>query len=478
MIVFFIYTILSIIIIKKKTISKQQTKLYVAINYIVLLLHILLINENHLLSFFLVEHDTVLFTEVILETARGNFFHSPHLGSVDSSNYLAHHFSPILLIFVPIMKIIPARMSYVYLLFFFIILVLFFWEKINYKIHNDPEIYFISSIFPIFNHFTYSIFTSYHFELIILTLFIIFMWSILTKKFILNFVIFIMLLLSKEDVSLYLFLFSFVFLFQKRYVHFVLYSTISLLYFLYIPNFFQSYLDQSARINWYNSWLKYGNNHLEITINIVYEIIQNSSLLISIIKGIYKTLIPFLFLPLFAILFFLPSIPIYILHIVSDRIWYNSFYHYYSYPILPFLFYSFAYGLKNYQKIRNKNLKLNIAVLLFLFSYLMYNEKSLPLEMRDIPKDRVSAIRDVIRYIPPGSQVCVQFDLGMFLPRDNPIYPIKNNLVKDYILVDYDGFSPYFSFEDIEIYLKRLEENKKIKLIAKKSKVKLYKMID
>lgn len=376
------------------------------------------------------------------------------------------------------MKIIPTRMAYVYFLSILTGISLVTWERICRHSIRDSYLYFLISVLPFFNPFAYNLLTSYHFEIIVLPLFLVFYLGEIKNNYFLMLPSFLLLLLSKEDVSFYFSLYSLSFLFSKKYFKFFFFFSISSLYFLYVPKFFHQYMDHSASMNWLEAWSNYGKNYIQISKSILLDLFSEWTLLKTLSIKIFVLLIPFSFLPIFGYKVFLFAIPLILLQSSSSRIWYNSFYHYYSYPVLPFLFISALLGLKQLNKFYPFQVNKTIYYLflfpvfinLYLHNYLYHYQT--------IDPERVRNVTSTSALIPPGSQVSAQFDLGMFVSRDNQVYPLQFKYLKEYILVDMNGRSPYLSMTEIQDTLKKLEEFKKLQIISVKNGVKLYKKVD
>ena len=163
------------------------------------------------------------------------------------------------------------------------------------------------------------------------------------------------------------------------------------------------------------------------------------------------------------------------LHIFSSKEWYNSFYHYYSYTVLPFLLYSI---LMLGRKISEKPFeKKSIFILLFWGSvfYSLKGNRDFPQKIGTFDRERVRETQAVVEKISKNASVNVFFDMGMHLRKDIRVYSLKKDFLKDFILLDTRGWSPYYPIdninEDIEKYLKE----KKILLYYSVGSVKLYK---
>jgi uncharacterized membrane protein len=454
-------------------ISFFETKTWVVYGLVILGLHLWILSELHFRSLFLTENDFVSMSEVLNQTLKGHFFKDHFHGDMENGNYLAHHFSPTLLVLSPFLWLSETRMGYAYGLIFislgcsyiFFLHIQHFSQK--YKI-------FLFTFF-LLNLYNYRIFTAYHFEVLFLLFFLIWILCFKKKYLISEIIFFIICLGVKEDIAIYLVFFSFYFLFKKENARFLGYFSFCLLYYFFIIPYFQNQLDQSTKENWLHIWGKYGQSIPEI----ILYIIKNPNLILMEIwnrKSVAIDLLgSFSFIPLGSLIIYSSLISILGLHILSTRIWHNSFYHYYSYSILPTLW----VGVLD---IFSKKPKISIQLLALFFGIGLYfsgNDKHFPLTFQQITEPNFSSIQFAIAKIPKGSSVQVSFQIGALLSRSNPVYPIQAGFVtKDYLLF---VPSPLLSKEEtnrIEKNLKKQEEDGKIILVFSQNLVKMYKKKD
>ncbi|MCB1179254.1 MAG: DUF2079 domain-containing protein [Leptospiraceae bacterium] len=441
--------------------------------------HLALLHFHHLNSFFLTTNDYGMIAEVLWETLKGNFYKSNFLGDQDTSNYLSHHFSPGIIILSPFLLLNDSRFGYAIGLLIFNISSLFLYREIVFNIIKNNTYRILIFLILIFNIYSYRLFTSYHFESLFLFSFLGIIYSIIKKNKYLETFFFLFSLSIKEDIAIYLFLFGIVFFFKKDKLRFLLYSGISLIYFIVIIPFFQNLLDNTAKENWYILWNNLGNSPGEILLSplfktklIVYNILNSYKLFVDLGNSLG-------WIFLFSGVYLFPVSIIYLIHILSSRIWYNEFYHYYSYTILPFLLAGTIIGFRSFQNYKKFNKKR--FIIFFILSFLFFrisSEKEFPLKYNEVNFSRKNDILEVIKNIPENKEISISFDIGAILPRKFDLYPIvENKNFKEYILVDMNSFSPYYSTGKIEERLKKSLKAQKIQLIYKKNRVKLYKKV-
>jgi len=440
-----------------------------ATSYLVILFH-------HLNSFFLADFDFLAIAEILNNSLLGNFFQTHHYGSRVTSNYLSHHFSPSILLLSPFLFLSETRLGYAYGLLFFIIVSYVLIAILLIKKNIRGNLFYFSLLFFSCNLYLHRLLFSYHFELLAVFFFLLFLVSKEFKKTYLEILSILLLLLLKEDMAIYLFFLGCYFLIQKDWKYGLFIIAASLLYFFFVPKFFQSFIDQSAHVNWLKDWEKWGKSYPEILVNLV----TNPLKVLNIFFSKWKILRDFLLS--FCIIFVQPSLilislPIFILHFISDRIWYNTLYNYYSYSVVSFFIIGVVLSL---EKIKNsKYERYSFSIMLFCISISLYSssgDKFFPYSKIETDPIRVINIKNAVSQIPRDKTISTQFDLGGFISRYNPIYPIhEKNLDKDYLLIDKkNGITPYVDKPRIEKMIQGVMENQSYSLIQEVNGIELY----
>jgi hypothetical protein len=459
---------------ERNRLNYESIRYILYINYGIYVLHILILQVYHYYSFFLTENDVVSITEVILETERGNLFTAHHFGTPDIGNYLAHHFSPILGLFVPFMMVFPYKMTYCGTLVLFSGLGLYLWERILFHLKLPLGLYFLLSLFVLYNSFLYQLFTSYHFESLSFFFFCFLLYGMITEKPYLEGLGVILFLLTKEDMPLYLFLFSTILFFQKKWKRSMIYASVSVLYFLCIQ-IIQSNLDPSAKVNWISAWGHWGTNTHEILGNLLTSPLEIGKIYWEKRRILQNLLGSFGFLPLLFYQGFGSILAILSLHLLSSREWYNSFYHYYSYPILPSFLYAIVVLAQKFRTDLAFNKTIPVLLLFGSVLYTLKGNREFPQKWGKIDWERVHDTREIQKRIPLNASVHVIFDMGMHLRKDIQVYRMQKDFLKEYILVDRRGMSPYYPIENLNEDIEKVLREKKFLLYSTIGSVKLYK---
>ncbi|MCB1193957.1 MAG: DUF2079 domain-containing protein [Leptospiraceae bacterium] len=429
------------------------------------------------------DNDFVSMAEVLNNTIRGNLFKTNYHGNTETANYLAHHFSPSLLLLAPFMYLSEYRLGYGYGMLFFNLLSIVTFSKLIWIKGFCGKSYEYILIFFVLNLYVYRLFQAYHFESLFLAFVLILMLSIEKRNKALFLIVYIITLLLKEDTSIYLALLGLYYVFTRRTKIGLILFLVSIVYFFYIVPHLMSIPEQSAKINWLADWKHLGDSYITIAKNVFLSPLDITHAFISKKDTLWELCLGFSFLFLFYPPIFIILLPIFSLHFLSERMWYNTFYNYYVYPILPFLVYASIYSLEKLKTnffIRN-NFHLVILFLLCISTYRGSLDVLYPFKTFPIDQERVQNVRLAVNQIPKGASVSAQFDLSGFIKRYNPIYPIRMDVskLKDYVLLDTkEGFYPYLTKEDIIDLEKQLTKGNSYLLIYKIKGIGLFKKLN
>lgn len=410
--------------------------------------------------------------EVLNNTSKGLLFKTNYHGNGETANYLAHHFSPSLIVLTPFMFLSEYRLGYGYGLLFFNLLSVATLSKVLLLRGFTGKSFRLAIVFFVMNLYVYRLFQAYHFESLFLAFFLILLFSIETQNKALFIISFLFALLLKEDISIYLALFGFYYLLKKEYKlgFFIFFS--STIYFFFIVPYLMSIPDQSAKINWLFDWRHLGRNYLEILQHIFLSPMEIFQGFIKQKETLWELSFGFAFLFLFYPPIFVVILPIFTIHFLSERMWYNSFYNYYIYPILAFLVYA---SINTLQKLKRYNALLLLVLCLSFYRNSM--DALFPFKTFDIDLDRVRGIKNAVEYIPMGVEVSAQFDLSGFVRRQNPVYPVRKDphKLKEFALLDTkNGFYPYIPKEELEKLEIEMKKNQLYYLVYEQNGIKLY----
>ncbi|MEM7183951.1 MAG: DUF2079 domain-containing protein [Spirochaetota bacterium] len=440
--------------------------------------HYLDLVNNYHRAFFLVDTDFISIAEVLQNTWQGNFFRTHYHGNPDTGNFLAHHFSPALVLLCPFLALSDFRLGYAYgLLFYQIVATLLFYRILEcFHLSSWEKLCWLFLF--LCNIYVYRLFHSLHFESLFLCFFFLFFLAWIEKKQYLAFFAFLLCLFTKEDISIYLAFLSTVFCFtssKKKWSSLLLLTSI-LHYFVLIPLLRQQ-IDTSAAVNWLENWQHWGNSYIEIIASLLHSpqkvlqaLANNSDLAWQFVVLSGGTL-------LFAPRYFPMLLAIFAIHSLSARQWHNRFYNYYCYSILPFFCIASLEGYLYLKEKLNQH-KRHSLVLLCLVTclYQASRDKLTPLAYKKVTEERWLQIQSIAARIPAGKAVHAQFDLSGWIYRKNPVYPLRDiHEIKDYVILDLDTeLAPFLSKQQLQRLQQQLEAKGQFRLIAKWQKVYLY----
>jgi hypothetical protein len=136
-----------------------------------------------------------------------------------------------------------------------------------------------------------------------------------------------------------------------------------------------------------------------------------------------------------------------------------------------------VFSIERLENSKYKKYTLSIVLFcIFISLYSSSGDKFFPYTKIDTKENRVNDLAEVIQSIPVNKTVATQFDLGAFLPRANPLYPLhEKNLDKDYLLIDLNGgITPYVDKPRIERMIKGVTANQSYSLVIQKNGIMLY----
>ena len=469
--IFFIISLLCTVFGFKKnsdSIRSSELNFFYFSGFLFLSIHFFFLQKNHFETFFLGDFDYVSLSETLQSSLKGYFFRNHYLGNIDKANFLAHHFSPAMLVLAPFLYLSEFRLGFGYGLLFFHLFSFVLFRKILDFFPLNPGEKALWLFFFLLNLYVYRLFTSYHYEsLFLFSALGLILSHLKNNNFLFSF-FFLFSLLLKEDISLYLALFSLYLLFEKKKYTALLVLSISFFYFFFVPAFFQKRLDPSASVNWLSSWSKWGKTYPEILLHFISQpgIILNSFL------NHKKTILELSLGAGFLFWFYIPSLPLFIgimlIHFLSDRYWYNTFYNYYIYSLLPFYLF---FSLKGYLSLRKKTGQTILLLAISLCLYRNSTDSLFPHKLSEPDRTRLDTVRNAFQEIPKYSCLSVQFDLSGFAPRSLSIYPIRERNLKEFILLDFSkkSFSPYLSIKKLKELKNRLVSSGKYRVMWQKN---------
>lgn len=468
-------------------------------------------------SFFLGERDFTSMAEVILNIGRGLGFYTG-FHNEQATSYLAHHFAPLLVIFLPFSYLSSSRLFLAWAqIFYFCLILIVIWNMVRTCALKIQETYLILLLF-LSNIYLYRMLTSYHFEILFVLFFLLSIHSLENDKSLAKvFFWTICTCFVKEDAAIYLsiyFLGNILWIlgnnffpisalrvriksifttklsseksealeFKQSFLHInvILFFLSVFLFLIGIPSL-RKVLQVSPEENWWQIWSNWGDSGFGILKGIISDLPRILKEISLGSKTVVEIALSTGFLVIFAPRYWFYLLCLFGIHFLSSRIWHNSFYNYYIYPILPVLIVSMLRGLDFLKLKSTRHFLIPILILALAFNFYRNSwDTNFPFALPKVDHSRLELAESFARKIPSHSSVAVQFDLGVFLSNEVAIFPLEaiNKLILskqesgsldkkettlskkspniDYIWIDTNrGFSPYVSLSQIQDWEQR-----------------------
>jgi len=290
-------------------------------------------------------------------------------------------------------------------------------------------------------------------------------------------------LLIKEDIAILMFFFGLFLLFKlKERKYGAITAIYSLVYFIISVGIIIPYFRQLEGLKGSYVYDHYGESFFQIAWNILSHpewFFQNVDFGLFVAK-LSNIVSPLLLLPFFSLCIVL-AIPPLILAILSKIPQMYTFGIHYSATLLPFLFISLVFGLKNVQSFFNRkrqkkvrNLFLVIFVLFVLINLTNSNFWRLISPSRYKAIKNYKTVSQIIKKIPEDASVAALSAIIPHIPKRCDIFMLPETGDTEYILI-HSGINlwPYTKKEFLNL-LKRLESGEEYSCIYQKGDAKLF----
>ncbi len=297
-----------------------------------------------------------LFSKIIDGRGVISSLHQTSLGFGDTRNYLALHFVPLIYILAIPLYVLKNYPEYLIVLQTLIlvssVIPIYLFARDTFS--NKKIGYLFASAFLFFPTLHYINLYDFEFLRISIPLLLFSFYFLYKKKYTIYYVFFILSILVREEVALTTFLFGFYILFvgkEKRIG--ISTSVISILYFLVVIKIIMPYFaGNSNSIHHHLAFGNFsymGNSPSQIVMYIISHPLTIISNLLNKIKiaNFLMYVLPLLFTPFFSPSIFLISTGNLFFNFLSISISHYSYILYYLSPSIPFLFLSATKGVKN-----------------------------------------------------------------------------------------------------------------------------------
>lgn len=396
------------------------------------------------------------------------------------------HFTPIIFFFIPVYLIFDGPLFLLYLQVIFVglsAIPLYYIAKNIFKEKITPFIIVIVYLF--FRQLLLGLMHDIHMEMYFpLFLFSSYYFIAIKKRPFLFFSFITLALFIKEDIAMYIFFFG-IFLFfklkEKKY-GFVT-SIYSLLFFVLAMGIIIPFFRSQVGAEGSYVYDHFGGNIIQIIENILVHpgVLFESVNMEFFLTKFSNIILPLLLLPFFSIYTILAFPPLFVA-IMSKNPQHYSFGIHYSATLLPFIFLSLTYGLKNvkdfFQKIKmGKFIKLFLVILILLLFINLANSNF----WRIVKPSKYKALKDykhvakIIDQIPRKASVAALSSLIPHIPKRKNIYMLPETGEAEFILV-HSGINLWpYKEEEFLNFLNRIENEKRYSRIYQHGDIKLFK---
>jgi uncharacterized membrane protein len=440
---------------KKYKIGKIDLLAYFLVFLFILIFTLLSFGRHDSLKSYL--NDIGAIDQVIWNTLHGHFFQIT-TSMYDETCFLAGHFSPILLFFVPFYAIWPSPK---WLLFFQALAVglsavpIYFFAKEKLKSAGLALVFLASFLLnPVLHN---GLLYDFH-EVVLGAVFASFAFYFLEKGKDEWFIFFsVLLAIGQEHLALLVFMMGLYLIFiKKRYRFGCVVSSIALAYFLLIMLVFMPHLSSSGapalltnnNLTYPSRYAWLGKSMPEIARNIFTHPLAIATVLLSQerLQYIFQLVVPVFSLALYSAPILIIS-PLILINLLSNNPMTFNIFFYHSVIFVPFIYFSTVYTFKKWFS-DNAFLKRTFALFILTFSLgasIIYGVS--PLSYRYhisdfVPSEHAKKVSEANKLIPEKASLSVQHNLGPHFTEREQVYrfPLKNDEA-EYVLVDV--FDPY-----------------------------------
>ena len=370
----------------------------------------------------------------------GSFFSSPYyVSATGNQNFLAHHFSPTLILLVPFYTLINSHIWFgVFLAAGFAAFMLLYDKYLQINSFRGLAGLLVMTAL-LFHQDIYIFSISAHFEIFTFPLAILLFIAMARDNTRLFWASLLLLFGIKEDISLYFTLFG-IYLYasgdNRRYGRYIALSGI--FWFIVVTRIIMPAISGESESRFLSYW---GMDSLP---QLLLYWLKNPGIIINSLahkqESFFRIFAPLLFIPLINPLFtILVILPLLFVHFVSDQLFHGTIQGYYPYTLYPFILYILPFNLKRAAAYLHNKWQVPAliipAVLLITGAWAASAKKEQPFVDYDISASK--NVRALIRLIPPGANVHTHSFFTTQLRLNNPVWLFSDfNNEYQYILIE------------------------------------------
>lgn len=398
--------------------------------------------------------DLAIFNQVFFNTIHGRWFEM----TVNLNNYLADHFTPFVFVLLPFYALKPGPGTLLVMQSFILALAALPLYLVSYKVTSHKLLSLGLAFAWLCNPFVQQVnFSEFHAEVVMAFLFFVIFYFYYTKKFKYFLLFFVLTLLVREDMALFLFGFPLLAIADKRNWRWIFVPIIlSISYFLFaiqMINHFSIFKQYKFFI--YYAWLG-GTDAWSILWSFIshpWQVIKHILALDTIFSSLV-VLWPFLFLPLYqARYLFLAALPFVMVLLTGSGFTSLVYSTHYILYILPGLFIATIFALQSLRthKYYGHILILLVVTTIYLAIFLAPVKNFVNYQF---DQDKIAYKKLLVSQIPSDAKVAASSDFLPIFSNRQYIYPLgyaffgyAQFLLEpfilpqvDYILIDFEDF--------------------------------------
>lgn len=441
-------------VIKLKKVLEKHSFLFLVIGIIIYIVCLSFLTLKKLDSFAYNNFDLAIFNQVFFNTIHGRWLEM----TVNLNNYIADHFTPFIIFLLPFYALKPEPDTLLVMQSFILAITALPLYFISHRVTKNKILSLGIALAWLLNPFIHQVnFAEFHLEVVMAFLFFIIFYFYYSGKFKYFLLFFILTLLVREDMALFLLGFPLLALVEKRNWHWTfLPIVLAISYFLFAIKIIDIFsVHKQYKFFIYYGWLG-GSDAFSILWSFIshpWQVLRHIFELENI-TSVLVVLWPMLFLPLYKSKYLILSAVPFILTLLTGSGFSSLVYstHYILF-VLPGIFIAFIFALAALQK--HKYYHYIIILLCITVVYLaIFLGPVKNFLAHQFDNKTIEYKKYLLSQIPPEAKVAVSSDFLPALSSRQYVYPLNYAFFGysqfllepfilpqvDYLLIDFEDF--------------------------------------